>query len=502
MIAKVAGTAQSANIPAPIGGWNARDALATMPVTDAIALDNWWPTTEDVRIRSGSESHATGLTGRVESLLSYTSPTESKLFAVASGSVHDVTSAGAVGAAVTTFSNSRIYSESITTAGGSFLFCCNGVDAPQHYNGTAWAVPAITGVTSSTLVQPLLFKSRLFFAQEDSLSLWYLSVNSIAGAATELALGGIFRQGGYILAIGSWSMDGGQGADDHLVVITSEGEAAVYRGTDPTSSGTWSLVGVYNIGTPVGRRCLLKFGGDLLIIRQDGIFPLSAALQMSDRTSAVTDKIGPAVRSATSLYGSFYGWELSSYPQAAALVMNVPVSANASHQYVMNTETGAWARFTGWNASCFAVFNDALYFGGNATVYSAWTGNSDSGTNIVADAKPAFSSFGMPARKKHFQMVKLYLKSSGPVSPAYLLNVDYADATPTTSPASTPINSGLWGVGLWGVSLWGGGLLRIAKWSKVNGVGNVASLRVRIATNTNEVRWYSTDFAISTGGIL
>lgn len=502
MIAKTGGTAQSVNIPAPVGGWNARDALAEMPPTDAIALVNWWPTTEDVRIRSGMASHATGLSGKVESLLVYNGPTASKLFGVASGSVHDVTSAGAVGAAVATFSNSRIYSESITTPGGSYLYCCNGVDAPQHFNGTAWATPAITGVTSSTLVQPLLFKSRLFFTQADSLSLWYLSVNSIAGAATELALGGIFRQGGYILAIGSWTMDGGQGSDDHLVVVTSEGEAAVYRGTDPTSSNTWALVGVYNIGTPVGRRCLLKFGGDLLIVRQDGVFPLSVALQMSDRTRAVTDKIGPAVRAATSLYGSFTGWEVCHYPQAAALIVNVPQSASVSHQYVMNTETGAWAKFTGWNAGCFAVFNDDLYFGGSATVYKAWTGNSDNGANIIADAKPAFSNFGVPARRKQFQLVRLYLASPGPVSPAYLLNVDYADATPTTTTATTPINAGLWGVGLWGVATWGSGLLRSSKWSKVNGVGNVASLRVRIATNTNEVRWYSTDFAISTGGIL
>lgn len=502
MIAKAPGTAQSVNIPAPVGGWNARDPLAQMPATDAIALENWWPTTEDVRIRSGMESHATGISGRVESLLSYNGTTTSKLFAVASGNVYDVTAAGAVGAAATTFSNSRIYSESITTAAGNYLYCCNGVDAPQHYNGTAWAAPAITGVTASSLMQPVLFKSRLFFTQADSLSLWYLSVNSIAGAATELALGGIFRRGGYILAAGAWTMDGGAGPDDYLVVVTSEGEAAVYRGTDPTSSTYWALVGVYNIGTPIGRRCLLKFGGDLLIVRQDGVFPLSVALQMSDRTKAVTDKIAPAVRSATSLYSSFFGWEITHYPQEAALLLNVPQSASVSHQYVMNTETGAWAKFTGWNASCFGMLNDALYFGGTGAVYKAWTGNSDAGANIIADARPAFSEFGIPARRKQFQLVRLYLASSGPVSPAYLLNVDYSNTTPTISPTTTPISAGLWGVGLWGAALWGSGLIRTAKWAKVNGIGMTASLRVRVATNTNQVRWYSTDFSISTGGIL
>ena len=30
-------------IPAPVGGWNARDSLDAMPPTDAIKLVNWIP---------------------------------------------------------------------------------------------------------------------------------------------------------------------------------------------------------------------------------------------------------------------------------------------------------------------------------------------------------------------------------------------------------------------------------------------------------------------------
>lgn len=506
MIRPSAQVSQSVSIPSPIGGWNARDPIASMPATDAIVLDNWYPTASDVRVRSGMASWATGLSGRVETLMTYGSTTTSKMFAVAGGNVYDVTSSGAVGSAVTTFSNSRIQSENFTTAAGNYLMCCNGVDAPQHYNGSAWATPSITSVTggASTLVQPVAFKSRLFFIQLDSLSFWYLPVNSIAGTATEFALGGIFQDGGYLMAMGCWTLDAGRGVDDHAVFITSKGEVAVYAGSDPTSSNTWSLVGVYRIGSPVGRNCLVKYAGDLMIICQDGVYPLSAALQSTrlDQTQAITDKIRSAVSLATSQYKSLYGWQVLPFPKENALILNVPVSATVSHQYVMNALTGSWCRFKGWDAACFSVFVDDLYYGGLNTVYKAWYGTSDAGLDIAVDAKQAFTDFGAPSRRKHFKLVKPYIGTNANLAPGIILNIDYSDRQVTGTTPAIPVSSGVWGVSTWGGATWGGGLQVLKKWQKVNGVGYTASLRMATNTNTSEARWYSTDYVFEVGGIL
>lgn len=505
MLQPSAASSQAVNIPAPVGGWNARDPLSEMSPTDAITLENWWPTASDVRVREGSSSFATGMSGNIETLMTYSSTSANKMFAVtAAGNAYDVSSAGAVGAASTTFTNGRIQWENVTTAAGNFLYCCNGVDKPQYYNGAAWANPAITNVTDSTLFQPLSFKSRLFFAQTASLSLWYLPVNSIAGAATELPLGGIFRLGGYISSIATWTLDAGRGVDDHLVIITSKGEVAVYAGTDPTSATSWSLVGVYMIGAPVGRNCFAKYGGDLLIICLDGIFPLSIALQSTriDNSQAITDKIRTAISEATGTYGSYYGWSLTPYPDKNALLLNVPTSSTTAQQYVMNGITGAWTKFTGWNAWSMTIYNNNLYFGGDGVVYRAWTGTSDNGTNILADAKPAFNHFGIRGRKKAFYMVKPYVASSSTVAPAVALNVDFADDLPTGSPTATASSFAVWDSSTWDKSTWGGDLMISKKWMKVHGVGYCASLRMRIATNTSEVRWYSTDFMVSAGGIL
>jgi len=499
-------TSQSVSIPAPTGGWNARDPLASMPATDAVILDNWYPTQSDVRVRSGMTSWATGLAGRVETLMPYSSTTASKMYAVAGGDVVDVTIAGAVGAAETTFTNSRIQYEHFTTAAGNYLMCCNGVDAPQHYNGSAWATPSITSVTggASTLVQPCSFKSRLFFVQVDSLSIWYLPVNSIAGTATEFNLGGVFQDGGYLMAMGNWTLDAGNGVDDHAVFVTSKGEVAVYSGTDPTSSNTWALVGVYRIGSPVGRRCLVKYAGDLLIICQDGVYPLSAALQSTrlDQTQAITDKIRSAVSSATALYKSNFGWQVLPYPKENALLINVPASSSISYQYVMNALTGSWCRFTGWDSACLCIFNDDLYYGGQNVVYRAWYGSNDDGNDISTDAKQAFSSFGAPSLVKHFKMVKPYIGTNSTFAPGIVLNVDYSDKVVIGTGDAVPVDAGVWGVSLWGTGKWGGGLQTLKKWRNVNGMGFTASLRMATNTKNSDARWYSTDFLFEVGGVL
>ena len=84
----------------------------------------------------------------------------------------------------------------------------------------------------------------------------------------------------------TWTIDDGNGAEDHLVVVSSTGQAAVYAGIDPTDPATWSLVGVYNIGAPVkGRRGYTKVGGDLYILTQQGIVSMASMLCLQELTS-------------------------------------------------------------------------------------------------------------------------------------------------------------------------------------------------------------------------
>ena len=92
---------QTSSVAAPIGGWNARDSLGAMEPLDAVTLTNWWPGTNSVILRNGYTKFATGITGQVETIMSYSSGTANKLFAAAAGKIYNITAGGAVGSAYT-----------------------------------------------------------------------------------------------------------------------------------------------------------------------------------------------------------------------------------------------------------------------------------------------------------------------------------------------------------------------------------------------------------------
>jgi hypothetical protein len=361
--------ARPKTIPAPVGGWDTRAAIAEMPEKNAVIMDNWFPGTDRVTLRRGSANHVTGMSGNVETLFEYAPLTGSgSLFAANGGNIYDVTSAGTVGAAVATGkTNDRWQQLQIGTAGGQFLFAVNGADAPINYNGSAWATtPAITGPTATNLIWCNLHQRRLWIGEKDSLQAWYLPVNSIGGAATAFSLAGVAKLGGYIMAMGTWTRDAGDGPDDVAVFITSEGEAIIYQGTDPSTAANWALTGVFRIGKPIGRRCIIKGGGDLIIITQDG-FVNAASILVTDRAEAervaLSSQINKAVNDAVRSYGGLFGWQPIIYPLGTMLMVNVPQSATVAHQYVFNTLTGAPCRFKGMNALCWGLLNDGLYFG-------------------------------------------------------------------------------------------------------------------------------------------
>lgn len=143
----------------------------------------------------------------------------------------------------------------------------------------------VTGPTAANLVWTNNHQRRLWFGEEQSMSAWYFPVNTIGGAAQEFPMGALAKRGGYIMAMGTWTRDGGAGADDVAVFLTSEGQAIIFAGVDPSSVSTWDLVGVFDIGKPIGRRCMIKAGADLVMITQDGFVAASSILQ-ADRSQA------------------------------------------------------------------------------------------------------------------------------------------------------------------------------------------------------------------------
>jgi hypothetical protein len=570
------------NVPAPIGGWNARDSLAQMPPEDAVTLTNWFPTTSDVMGREGYTKWATGFAGDVNTVMPYNSAAGgNKLLAASGASIYDISLGGAIGApSVTGFTSDKWSYQIFSSPAGAFLGIVNGQDGYYVYNGTSWqsitsgtgqvistitnagttatltttaphglvtgnvvtisgASPSpyngtftitvtgastftyvmlsnpggnativgaytlstnISGVTPSSLSFIQLFANRLWFIKKNSLQAYYLPVQQFGGVAQLFDLSAIFRRGGSLVSMGVLTMDGGYGVQDQLCFVTSEGEIALYQGTDPSQASTFGLVGVYQLGSPMGFRSFMKYGGDLLYIGKDGLGPVSSLLASTRVNTQVnlTGKIQGAISNATSLYPNNYGWCMVLFPLQNMLILNVPVGSGQQQQYVMNTITGAWCNFTGWNANHWERYQDQIYFGSTGYVGLAWNGFSDNSTNINAIAQQAFNEFGTPLQKR-FTMMRPILWTNGAPAIAASMNVDYDQNIPQSTLNYIPLNFGVWDTAIWDLSLWGGSLQIAKAWQGVTGIGMTGAPTLKAAINGTETHWAATDIVFETG---
>jgi hypothetical protein len=184
------------------------------------------------------------------------------------------------------------------------------------------------------------------------------------------------------------------------------------------------------------------------------------------------------------------------------MVVNVPTGNGANYQFIQNTITSAWTIFTGWDANCFEVMEDELYFGDSTGVRKAWQGNLDGENVITADVLPAFDEFGNPAQSKLFTLVRPYLSTDGSPSILYGLNTDYFAREVTGALSYTAPSAMTWGSMVWGSMVWGGSLSNITAAHNVGAAGRAAALRLVAQNNGSNLQWAATDFVFAPGGIL
>lgn len=569
---------QVQSIPPCVGGLNTIDAVANMPETDAVILDNYFPGTAAVPLRNGYMSWSTGITGSIETLAPYTSGTTAKLFGVASGAIYDVTAnAAASSPVVSGLTNARWQWVNFSNAGATFLVMVNGIDAPQIFDGTTWhtvrsltvqtissitasgttatlttavahglttgdqvtitgATPtafngvftvtvtsattftytmttapganasivgtyivmwSITGVDPKTLVHVQVFANRLWFTQVNTMQSWYLPIGQVSGAAILFDVGPQTVLGGYLMGIATWNIDNSAGLNPYIVFVTSMGEAVVYEGSDPSQASSFSISARFRIGAPIGRRFFEKYGSDIVFVSSDGLTPLSKALltDRAQRAITLTEKISPSVNADAMTYGKNFGWQCALYPDGNKLIINVPSQEDqTSYQYVMNTITSAWCRFTGWNAFCFAYFEGALYFGGAGFVAKADIGFNDGGVAIQSDIKPAFNYFGMRGQEKLFHMMRPVFLTNAQLAPQIDISVDFSNLVPTATPTFTQGNLNQWNSTPWDQRLWGDVQVVQSDWESIDGLGYAATYRMRALTQDVQFAIASVDF--------
>lgn len=459
---------------------------------------------DPVQIYNGSYwfSMATVTTGQTISTITHVSTTATVTTASAHGLVtgNQITVTGASPAEYNgTFK--------ITVTGATtFTYVMASAPATDATTVGSYVPLGISAANSSTFINVNLYKERLWFTQKDTMKVWYLDVDSIAGSASEINFGGIARMGGYLQAMGTWTLDAGQGVDDYAVFVTNMGEVMVYAGLDPSDPNNWQLRGVWQLGQTFTRRCFFKWSGDLLLLTKDGLTPLASALQSSrlDPRVNLTDKIYYAISQAASTYGSQFGWQINYLAEANMLIINVP-TATGWEQYVMHSITKSWAKFTGINASCFEIHNDRMYFGGNGFVGKYYDSYGDNGNNIDGYVQQAYNYFDSRGQQKRFTMVRpIFLTNNGYPSVLAGVNVDFDVQNQLGAVTFNPVGDfGIWDITDWDDCVWSGGGLTVSKiWQGVTGVGYAAGIALSIASQGIEVHWASTDFVMERGGVI
>lgn len=397
----------------------------------------------------------------------------------ATGTIVELTDAGSTGTLrLDSVSGTFVDNETITdTSTGS---------ATTNIPSGITTLVNITGIATSSLSHVWVYRSRIFFVEKNSKVAWYLPVDSLGGAALDLSLSGIFTRGGTLLSGGTWSLDAGDGMDDKCVFISSLGEVAIYQGGNPGDAADWDLVGRYDIAAPLGKNAMMRAGGDLLLATVNGIVPMSQIVQKDPSAlslAAISRNIEPEWKTSAAARKA-KPWEIAKWPEKNIAIVSVPAPtastevdsdwgsgtwgefvwgggstddvSGETYCYVVNLETGAWAKYTGWDVQCLAYSSEQVYFGtSRGTVMKAESGGTDDGAIYISRYAGLFETMNVPSATKEVLLSRPTFVYSQDFIPLVSFSANYVLEWPTPpSSASSPTDVSQWDTAVWDTDVW------------------------------------------------
>ena len=455
-------------------------------------------------------------------------PGPGKIFAAQDFSIYNVTAGGVgpwVAEAGVTGLGPYWNGVNYQNVGGSFLLICNELGGYAIYNGTSWTMPTlgtgvgqISGIDPADIVWVTTWKERVWFLKKNSTRAYYLPPGQITGVATEFDFGNQMDHGGQATWIGGWTIDGGVGIDDYMVCIGSQGDVIIYKGSDPDSIATFELYGTWYSGPlPAGRRCVESSGGDIHILTQFGILPISKLLQPSMLAAQfqehLTVNIDPLVAALMRDYSTLPGWQVVTVAKEELVLIRVPelLGSNIAKSFLAyKTTTKTWSVLSNLPYAHIVNAGSLAYAGTiDGRVVRAFDGNLDSvglitptGYGIKCRVTPAYDQLGAPGYNKHLKMVRPYFLSVIQPTITFTVLSDFELPKFTLVPSlPAELLGGVWNVGKWDVALWGGSLNPIHSWFGAQGVGAVITVQLDYETG-GDTLLTGLDYWVGKGGVM
>lgn len=527
-------TQQSATIkvvpfPAPSGGINAVDPLASLDPKYSVLANNFIADGRGLRVRSGSQEFATGVGSTdIRTIIPFEAATTgaNKLFCAGNAGIYDI-SAGGTGpwatavAFGTTTGNAGygIWTNFVLDNGANYIFYADNVNGLYQYpSGGPWVATggAITGPGggSATFNFVMQFKSQLWFIEQNSARAWYLPSGTVAGATTRFDFGNKFKHGGTLVGLWNWTMNSGVGIDDHLVALSSSGDVIVYKGSGPSFSD-WGQIGQYYIGAiPAGNRQGAPVGGELFLLSQLGVLPMSRLMAgdaLDDASTYASKNISPLITTEMGVSRTALGWEIRNIPSESVFVVTVPKQTGLAYkQYAMSAKTNGWCTFQDLPYVTGDQWVGTFYIGGpTGTVYKM-AGHTDmvtlagsTGNAITFSLITAFSDLSEAGLYHQVQFLRPVFRASA--APSYSIAARYDYNTDDYSGIAIPVTVGgyVWdgSTALWDTALWGADATTIQSVSGGSGLGR-ACASVLLGTSTGETNLLRIDMMYTVGGML
>ena len=450
--------------------------------------------------------------GSIETLIEYSKGSDRNLVAADNNELFNVTSAtptliSAGGGA--TYSNNRWQCVNFDGHLGMVngAECVKWAGPTYDYGGGAGLVAQLeifeeNGTTPLTPISCNVFKNRTWFWEANTQDVWYSALNALGGTCTSFPLSRVGQFGGNLILMETWTRDGGSGPDDYAVFVMSSGEAIVYQGSYPGAAGDWALVGIYNIGEPVGYRSAVKFGGDLYIITKLDVVRMSEVIQGVEARQ-MESKIVTSHRTAIQLYDQNWGWESIIYPRGHMAIFNIPVTENEeTDQHVQNTITGAWARFKGIIANTWCLFDSDMYIGGNdGYIYKFDDGEVDYVDSIESTFQSAWLPIGGTGANKLFKLVRESYKTNADITVNNVFATDFKAFAAQQFPVAIDDDSAPWDISPWDTTPWSASDVIHNEWESIGAFGERISMRKRLNTN-QRVTFLGSDWIVEVGDRL